>query len=224
MNKMMISILNGMVKFLPFCLFAFLLLTSCSESSEEADEFANWKGKNETYWNNLYATTQKKVAAGDAGWKIIRNWSLEDGLSTANTSYIIVHVLKEGEGKDTPLFTDSARVHYTGRLIASPSYAKGYEFDSSWGKATSASTAIPALFAINSAGLRDGFVTALQNMHIGDEWEVYVPWTLGYGAVKNGSIPAYSILIFNMQLVSFYRAGYDVPEAKAKQQPAWTTE
>ena len=35
-------------------------------------EFADWQSRNEKYFNNLYAETQAKVAAGDSTWQFIR--------------------------------------------------------------------------------------------------------------------------------------------------------
>ena len=54
----------------------------------------------------------------------------------------------------------------------------------------------------------DGFATALQHMRIGDRWLVYIPWQLGYGEVAKDAIPAYSTLVFDLQLKGFARAGY----------------
>jgi peptidylprolyl isomerase len=31
---------------------------------------------------------------------------------------------------------------------------------------------------------------------------VYIPWEVGYGSRANGNIPAYSTLVFEMELVS----------------------
>ena len=221
-SKMVINRLKALVFVIPFCLFAGLLLASCSESSDEVEEFADWQNANQTKWNSIYSQAQQRVAAGDTSWKIIKNWSLESSLQSANTSYIVVHVLKEGTGSGCPMYTDSVRVHYKGRLIESTSYPNGYEFDSTWGKSSSTATAAPAQLLVS--GMVDGFTTALQNMHIGDEWEVYIPWTLGYGTTAHNGIPAYSILIFDMQLVSYYRPGSVIPAVQAKQSPAWVTE
>lgn len=201
---------------LPFLLFAFLLLpASCSEETDEVEEFPNWEKTNTDYWNNLYATTTQRIAAGDSSWKIIKKWSLPDTLDAANTQYIIVHVLNEGTGAGSPLYTDSVRVHYSGRLLPSTSYEKGYEFDSSYTAGAKAESSAPAQFLVSQ--LTDGFATAVQHMHIGDKWQVYVPSDLGYGSTGSGSvIPGYSVLVFDIQLVSYYRAGTDVPDFQAK--------
>jgi len=51
-------------------------------------------------------------------------------------------------------------------------------------------------------GIIDGFSTALQHMDVGDKWEVWIPWQLGYGSSASGTIPAYTTLVFEIELVS----------------------
>lgn len=194
--------------------FPILLLSSCSESNDLVEEFPDWQNANAKSWNSIYAQATQRIAAGDTKWKIFKNWSYEDNVHNDNTGYIVVHVLNEGTGKGSPLYTDSVLVHYKGRLIESASYPNGFEFDSSWGSATSPSTATPAKFAVG--GVVDGFSTALQHMRVGDEWEVYMPWTLGYGTKKTGSIPAYSNLIFTIQLKDYFSPGTKRPPLGAK--------
>ena len=63
----------------------------------------------------------------------------------------------------------------------------------------------------------DGVTTALLNMNLGDRWEVYIPYQLGYKDKENGSIPACSMLKFDLYLVGIYRKGTTVPEWKAKE-------
>lgn len=208
--------------FLPFYLFTFLLLTSCSESDDAVEEFVNWQETNEAYWNNLYTTTQQAVNNGDTSWKIIRSYSLEDSVATSNTDYIIVNVLNEGTGSGCPIYTDSVRIRYSGRLLPSTSYPDGYEFDTTNGDKTSdesnSGVANMYLGYSSNGSLVNGFATALQYMHIGDEWEVYIPWTLGYGTTQSSgsTIPAYSVLRFKVQLLAYSHAGSSLPTFKAK--------
>ena len=42
----------------------------------------------------------------------------------------------------------------------------------------------------------------MQHMVEGDKYEVWIPQQLAYGASDNGDIPAYSTLIFEIELVS----------------------
>lgn len=46
-----------------------------------------------------------------------------------------------------------------------------------------------------------GMQLALQHMTVGEEWEVVIPWQLGYGSYSMSSIPAYSTLIFEVKLL-----------------------
>ena len=63
---------------LPLFLFAFLLLpTSCSEESDEVEEFPNWEKTNTDYWNTLYSEASQRIAAGDSSWKILKKWSID---------------------------------------------------------------------------------------------------------------------------------------------------
>lgn len=47
-----------------------------------------------------------------------------------------------------------------------------------------------------------GWTVALQHMVEGDKYEVWIPQQLAYGASESGDIPAYSTLIFEIELVS----------------------
>lgn len=207
---------------LPLCLLALCpLLTSCSEEDDTEEEFVDWQERNMAYFNNLYQTTKAKIDAGDTTWKIIPSWQLVDEAATLPTDYIIVHVLKEGTGSGCPIYTDKVRVHYQGRLLPSASYSGGYVFDSSWTGTFDPETAKP--FERNVSGLIDGWITALEQMHIGDHWMVYIPYTLGYGTTGSPGtatslrIPGYSTLIFDMTLQAYWRSDADVPDLKAKQ-------
>ena len=136
----------------------------------------------------------------------------------------MVRVVKNGSGSGCPLYTDSVLADYQGRLIPSATYRDGYVFDQSWyGDEYAQASARPAHLSVS--GVVDGFTTALQNMHIGDNWVVYIPYQLGYYATaqSNGSIPAYSTLIFDIHLRGYYRAGTAMPDNKAKQ-GVWVVE
>ncbi len=191
-------------------LFAF---TSCSETDNEVEEFADWKNKNEAFYNSLYSTAKAKIEAGDKNWKIIKSWSIPDDKESFISSaddYIVVEVLKEGTGSGCPIYTDQVWTHYQGRLLPSASYDKGYIFDQSYYGEFNELTAIPVNFGVNS--LVDGFSTALQNMHIGDHWRVYIPYKLGYGEKSSSkTIPNCSMLIFEIRLVAYARPGAEVP-------------
>jgi len=39
-------------------------------------------------------------------------------------------------------------------------------------------------------------------MQVGDKWEVWIPWKLGYGESGSGTIKGYSTLVFEIELVA----------------------
>lgn len=209
--------IKKMKKYLIY-MFALLLgstlFTACSESDDEVDEYPNWRATNEAYFNSLYATAKQRVAAGDAQWKVLKSWSLGEKATDKAEDHIVARVISEGTGTERPLFTDSVRVHYRGRLLPSTSYADGYVFDQTYYGNFNPASAMPAKKAV--AGVTAGFGTALQHMHIGDRWEVTIPYQLAYGEQGGDPIPGYSVLVFDMTLAEIHHPGKVVPPFKAK--------
>ena len=137
------------------------------------EEYPNWKENNESYWQELYNATQQKIEAGDNSWRMYPKYSLVSTEGLKPTDYIIVHVIEEGEGSTSPIYTDTVRVHYRGQLLPSTSYSAGYQFDSSYIGDLNYNTAIPSKFAVS--GVIPGWTTALQKMHVDDQWDIYIP-------------------------------------------------
>lgn len=199
------------------------LFTSCTENDDTVEEYANWQSKNETYWDNLYTTTQQKIKGGDTSWKIILNYTFQNQKQTTGSAltyrpenYIIAHVEQAGTGTTSPLYSDSVSMHYMGRLIPSTTYTSGLIFDKSWSSDKfNAATSRPVHSYIGltydaegkPTSLVDGFTTALMSMHRGDHWTVYIPYQLGYGEKNSGVVPAYSTLIFDLRLNDFSHPG-----------------
>jgi len=208
-------------RLLPIALFA-TAAVACSESENSSTEFDDWQNRNETYFSSLYQRASQLASSDSSEWKIYRRWSLTDMNSVSYDDHIVVQVMQQGSGSGCPMFTDSVRVHYRGRLIPSESYAEGYVFDESFSGQLDTSTAEPTLLGVS--GVVNGFATALQKMHIGDRWKVYIPYSMGYGSTENNSIPAYSTLIFDITLVSYYRAGADIPDFQGKPSGQWIEE
>ena len=196
-------------------LLAPLLMVACSESDTQEEEFPNWQEQNDSYFQNIY---NKAMTNTDGSWKIIKSYAFEDTVAHDITANIVVQVLNEGKGSGCPLFTDSVLVNYRGRLIPSASYSEGYVFDSSYQGDYDVTTARPVTFCVGA--LVDGFATALQYMHIGDHWRVYIPYQLGYGSFAKTGIPAYSTLVFDIALVAYFKAG-DVMEYGMLKKGLW---
>ena len=58
-----------------------------------------------------------------------------------------------------------------------------------------------APLAIRLCDLIDGWIIALQQMCVGDKWEVYIPAEMGYGRFSQPGIPGGSTLIFEIELL-----------------------
>ena len=52
-----------------------------------------------------------------------------------------------------------------------------------------------------SATLIEGWIIAMQQMCVGDKWEVYIPAEMGYGKFSQPGIPGGSTLIFEIELL-----------------------
>ena len=188
------SLWGGLAGLLLFLLFA----VSCSESGEvEDEEFGNWQARNDAY----FATLEDSLNRGGSAWKKIKTFTKDEQVASANTDYIYVKVLEQGTGTTSPLYTDSVRVSYRGRLIPTVSFPQGSVFDQTYEGSYSRSTT--GVIDNQLSNFRDGFATALQHMHVGDYWRVYIPYQLGYGASDNLTVPAYSVMIFDVSLIDF---------------------
>lgn len=100
---------------------------------------------------------------------------------------ILYKVLSEGKNDGVhPSPRSIVTAHYTGWTI------NGKKFDSSRGGAP---------LAIRLCDLIEGWIIAMQQMCIGDKWEVYIPAEMGYGKFSQPGIPAGSTLIFEIELI-----------------------
>ena len=117
-----------------------------------------------------------------------RNWLLEkskeEGVLPLDKG-IFYKVIKSGKGAVHPNRGSVVGVHYTGKTI------NGKTFDSNRG-------GIPSPFRLRD--LIPGWIIALQQMTVGDRWEVYIPAEQAYGKMNQPGIPGGSTLIFDIEL------------------------
>lgn len=127
---------------------------------------------------------KKEYVQANKDW--LRQKSGEEGVK-ALPKGVFYKVLSEGRGDGKhPSPSSVVTVHYTGRTI------DGRQFDSSIGD-------VP--LAIRLRDLIEGWIIALQQMCIGDKWEVYIPAEMGYGKFSQPGIPGGSTLIFEIELL-----------------------
>ncbi len=175
-----------------------LWLASCSESDSEAGEYSNWKERNTQYIDSIAKVAH---ANADGKWKVILRYDLDSGKKWSNDNYVYCYMLKDGDGTESPAFTDYVTINYSGRLIPTDKQKKGYLFDSNYDGELDPETDVPVELLVKETVV--GFSTALQHMVAGDMWKVYIPAKIGYGNEDITNIPAYSTLIFDINLVSF---------------------
>jgi FKBP-type peptidyl-prolyl cis-trans isomerase FklB len=98
-------------------------------------------------------------------------------------------VLKSGNGP-TPTAEDTVKVHYRGQLV------DGTVFDESYGGG-------PASLKVSGPqGVIPGWKEALEQMKVGDKWQLVVPSNLAYGERGHpAGIPPNATLIFEVELL-----------------------
>ena len=121
-----------------------------------------------------------------AGEKFLATNKSKAGVITT-ASGLQYEVIKKGNG---PLPTDTSRVkvHYHGTLI------DGTTFDSSIDRGE------PAVFGVNQ--VIKGWTEALKLMPVGSKYKLYIPQELAYGGQDQGAIKPFSVLIFDVELLS----------------------
>ena len=118
--------------------------------------------------------------------QFLKELSVEEGILSFPCG-IYYKVLQTGEGKVSPTVRSIVSVHYRGTLI------DGKEFDNSYKRNC------PEAFRL--CDVIDGWQIALQQMHVGDKWMIYIPFEMGYGSKASGPIPGFSTLIFEVELL-----------------------
>lgn len=160
------------LKYPLFLLFMGCLFASCQDTPSVTDQ---WRAQNEqafaTYEKNKEYT---KVTIDGFGPHVMMKW------------------LKRGEGKEYPIETSRVKIHYEVSLLTGSNVIDGnYNQEA------------PTFFSINRGGkafVITGLRIALQNMVIGDEAEIAIPWYLAYGERELMGIRAYSALLYKVRL------------------------
>ena len=154
--------------------------------------------KDNTYFNDstaiTYVSNKREEAVKTmtkAGEDFLAENAKKEGVKTT-PSGLQYKVLREGNG---PVATaqDEVEVKYEGRLI------NGTVFDSSYKHN-------PQTTKFRPTQVIKGWTEALTMMPEGSKWELYIPYNLAYGERATGSIPAYSTLIFQVEVDKVIKA------------------
>ena len=159
---------------------------------------------------NLDASMKEKqqaaaIAAAEAGIaegaKFLAENAKKEGVQVTESG-IQYEILTAGEG-DTPLATDSVKVHYTGTFI------NGETFDSSYNGAGQ-----PIVLSLNR--VIKGWTEGVQLMPLGAKYKFTIPADLAYGPNGNQGIPGNSVLQFEIELLEIQKAApVAAPQAHA---------
>jgi FKBP-type peptidyl-prolyl cis-trans isomerase len=95
-------------------------------------------------------------------------------------------VIQKGEGP-APTANDTVQCHYRGTFL------NGTEFDSSYRRGE------PAEFPVTR--VIPGWTEALQLMHVGDKWQLFIPSDLAYGPDGDRGIAPNETLLFEIELL-----------------------
>lgn len=140
--------------------------------------------------NDYFQKKQKEEAekAVAEGKVFLEANGKREGVTTTKSG-LQYEVLTPGKGERSPKATDTVVCHYEGRLVS------GKVFDSSYERNQ------PAEFGLNQ--VIPGWTEGLQLMSEGAKFRFYIPYLLGYGEQGAGpSIPPYSTLVFDVELIS----------------------
>jgi peptidylprolyl isomerase len=130
----------------------------------------------------------KKLAIENrqAGSEFLAQNMTKEGVVTTESG-LQYKVLQKGTGDVHPAASDRVKVHYHGTLT------DGTVFDSSVARGQ------PISFGLNQ--VIKGWTEGLQLMVVGEKTRLFIPSELGYGNRAAGSIPAGSVLIFDVELL-----------------------
>lgn len=130
---------------------------------------------------------EKEAKAKQAEKEFLENNLKNPGVKATESGLQYV-VVKEGNGKK-PTTDNSVKIHYEGKLTDGEVFDSDYENEE------------PTELDVD--GVIDGLSEGLQLMSEGSEYIFYIPYELGYGSYSPGEfLPAYSTLIFTVELIS----------------------
>lgn len=213
-----------------------IVFTSCDEKDDTWDPYYSWQTRNEAWYAQIADSARTAISEAQAlykdDWEDHCDWRMYKSLLLSQeynshkvTDSICVHIVARGEHAGDkaymPCYNDTVRLNYRGWLMSTEyeddegnRAASMSIFAQTYYGAFSAATAAPSQMGVSS-GI-EGYATALQYMTPGDDWNVYIPQQLAYKETASAAIPAYSTLLFRINLVGVYPAGTKVPTWKAK--------
>jgi FKBP-type peptidyl-prolyl cis-trans isomerases 1 len=101
----------------------------------------------------------------------------------------LIYIQNEKGQGELPRQGSRVKVHYSGKFL------DGTVFDSSFDRGE------PIVFELGKGSVIKGWEEGIAMMHKGEKGTLIIPFDLAYGETKRGSIPPYSSLIFDVELI-----------------------
>lgn len=168
-----------------------LAFTACSET-EEVSRYDNWQARSEAFIDsiaNVYVGQQNgSIAVTDEKERLYAFTDL------TNNQKIYVKKIQDGDGTESPVYTSTISAYY--RM----SYLNGDVVQQTFTGTEPTEFDSPAEFSLD--GVISGWSYTLVHMKAGDFWTLYIPYQSGYGSGtgSDGSLQAYSALVYNVKL------------------------
>ena len=201
-------------------LLPLLLLASCRSSDETYDPRHDWQSRNAQWFAEVYDAAQAEIAAAKAqypegneweehcDWRIFKTLLKSQDVQGPATDDIVCKIYKRGDGDWSATYTDSVRLYYRA-WIMDDNYPESKTnmtvFSQTYYGDFNDKTAAPIAMPVN--GTVEGFMTAVQYMVKGDDWDVYIPQQLGYKGTASDVIPAYSTLLYRLRIELVHKSG-----------------
>ena len=145
---------------------------------------------------------QQREETRKAGTAYLETNAAKEGVKVTDSG-LQYEVIKQGDGAK-PTAADTVTVHYTGTLI------DGTVFDSSRERGQ------PTTFPLSN--VIQGWTEGLALMPVGSQYRLTIPAELAYGDQDLGSIPAGSVLVFDVELLDIAKP--EKEDASSKAAPA----
>ena len=148
----------------------------------------------------LQSKKMEKLYGGNkiAGEKFLAENAKKPGVKTTADG-LEYEVIKQGNGP-LPTDTSKVKVNYHGTLL------DGTVFDSSVDRKE------PIVFQVNQ--VIKGWTEALKMMPVGSKYKLYIPQELAYAGADRGKIKPFSMLIFEVELLSIEKSIPQQPQAQ----------
>lgn len=190
-----------------FCVLCVIFLSSCEEV-KEASIYDNWKERNQAVADSLFRAASGHFFTEGAdvdSMEVDETFAIPTAASTnKKMAYVFCKKLVKNVEADRPYYTDMISVHYCGSDINGKIFDKtfmGYTFaDRTYSPSTVKPTEFDKPTMAKPSDFIEGWITALQYMHEGERWMIYVPYESGYGEKDYSSIMGYSLLTFDIYI------------------------